>query len=161
LVKDLFCFKAGSEWIYYDSISQTTKKMVITKYEGTRIAPKPLGGRKAYEFSESIGINGVFKEYEEHVIQVGIEAKMYEDNTAMFSADYFMGELSFRCDANNNFKENVSYLSQYQMNEIKYHDVYVFNYDNTTYYVAKHIGIIRFIRPDLFDLVLIDKNILQ
>jgi hypothetical protein len=162
LVKDLFCFKVGSEWTYYDSVSQTTTKMMITEYEITKLAPKPLGGRKAYDFVEVIIIDGLYKGYEEYKIQISIEAEMNEDNTAQFFGDYFdESRLFFKCNANNNFNENVSYLSQYQMNEIKYHGVYVFNYDNTTYYVAKHIGIIRFIRPDLFDLVLIDKNIVQ
>ena len=36
LVKDLFCFKTGSEWTYYDSISQTTHKMVVTNYENLK-----------------------------------------------------------------------------------------------------------------------------
>ena len=32
LVNDLFCFKTGSEWTYYDSVGQTTQKMVVTNY---------------------------------------------------------------------------------------------------------------------------------
>jgi hypothetical protein len=161
LVKDLFCFKEGSEWTYYDSVSQTTQKITITEYEETKLAPKPKGGGAAYEWAEYILINGLLKEQEEHKIEIGIDAQMNEDNTAEFFGNYFVGKLFFTCDANNNFNKNVSYLPQYQLNGIKYQDVYIFNYDNITYYVAKHIGIIRFIQPDLFDLALIDKNIRQ
>lgn len=55
LVKDLFCFKEGSEWTYYDSVSQTTQKMVVTNYKVTKLESKPKGGgKKAYDFAECI-----------------------------------------------------------------------------------------------------------
>jgi hypothetical protein len=89
------------------------------------------------------------------------------------------------CDENNNFvpcvtyntTQYISYLNTYTIDETTYSDVYVFNIveniiagsykDDYTYYVSKQTGFIRCLRQceyenyDNFDLVLIDKNVLQ
>jgi len=161
LVKDLFCFKTGSEWTYYDSVSQTTQKMVVTLYETTRMAPKPEGGRKAYIFAEYIEIEITVDNFNR---TTRLTADIEQDNTLGGSCIYPpIGEpLYMGCDKNNNFTPSAMYLSTYTENETIYSDVYVFNSkDNATYYVSKHIGFIRCVKDNKYDLVLIDKNIQQ
>jgi hypothetical protein len=173
LVKDLFCFKAGSEWTYYDSVSQTTTKMIITEYDINRVGAKSR--RKTYEWAELIKIKGHF--FSDFEIRVGAQGEKY-DNTAILGGTYVNSydrhspiPLSFRCDANNNFNldGSVTFFSEYSVNDITYKDVYFFDCDShegkISCYVAKHIGIIRFIRSfsynNSFNLVLINKNIQQ
>ncbi|NLJ81740.1 MAG: hypothetical protein GX330_01260, partial [Bacteroidales bacterium] len=87
LVKDLFCFKTGSEWTYYDSVSQTTQKMEVTNYEARKLASTPEGGRKAYDFAEYIKIEGTFLTDFDVRIQAQGEEIDYE-NTASFRGTY-------------------------------------------------------------------------
>ena len=164
LVKDLFCFKTGSEWTYYDSISQTTTKMVVTNYEIRKFAPTPEGGRrKIYDCAESIRIDFTV----ENTVQsfkTWLKADIDNDNTAngyIFTPT--KQHLNIRCDENNNFipPASATYLNTYTVNGILYSDVYMFNYKNVTYYISKHIGFIRCVENNYIDLVLIDKNILQ
>ncbi len=171
LVKDLFCFKTGSEWVYYDSVSQTTQKMVITNYEATRLESTPKGGRRAYNFAELVDIKGYFlTDFEVRVRSQGDEEK--DNNTAIFGGTYKSSNntnsslpLRFKCDENNNFNSSVSYFAEYNMNNIDYKNVYAFNMDENTeniiFYAAKNIGIIRMVKIDDFDWVLTDKNVLQ
>jgi len=178
LVKDLFCFKTGSEWIYYDSLSHTTHKMVVTNYEVTKCASMPKGGRKAYDFAEWIIINFVVDNTNKG--KTHLVADEDQDNTAKGSV-FVPAEtlLSIRCNENDNFTPSATHLSTYSVNEIEYKDVYVFNVsqkihsgnitytDDFTYYVAKHIGFIRCVRKCeyaehySYDWVLIDKNVIQ
>ena len=187
LVKDLFCFKEGSEWTYYDSVSQTTQRMVVTKYETTRIGSK-YAMRKTKDWEEiikmQISIENVMQSFFANG-QTCFGAEVDQDNTAeggIFTPANTT--FSIRCDANNNFVQGVynttqtiSYLSTYTVNGTTYSDVYVFNIieniiggtykDDFTYYVSKHVGFIRCVRqceyPKYFnfDLVLINKKIQQ
>jgi len=174
LVKDLFCFKTGSEWTYYDSVSRTTQKMIITNYEIRKFAPKPeVGKRKVYDWAEDIEMNITVENASQSLFIKGrtwLIADIYKDNTlkgmyittpvkTIFSTH--CNELSLRCDENNNFIPSATYLSTYTVNEITYSNVYVFNKDNVTYYVSKHTGFIRCVENNYFDLVLIDKIIQQ
>jgi hypothetical protein len=176
LVKDLFCFKTGSEWTYYDSVSQTTQKMVITNYEIRQFAPEPMGRKKTSDFAESIYIDF---SVENTILSLFIKGRTWlkadidRDNTldGMHIATPAIKntsscrEFSIRCDENNNFRPTVTYLSNYTVNDTNYSDVYVFTVPEyeTTYYVSKHVGFIRcvLLGPFGFDLVLIDKNIQQ
>lgn len=173
LVKDLFCFKEGSEWTYYDSVSQTTQKMIITNYEARKLASMPEGGRKAYDFAEYIKIEGTFLTNFNMRIQAQGEEIDYE-NTASFRGTYesIYGHsslpLHFTCDQNNKFNCSVAYFDKYNMNGISYENMYVFDMDELLYsnksilfYVAKHIGLIRMTKINEFDWVLTDKNIQQ
>ena len=174
LVKDLFCFQTGSEWTYYDSISQTTQKMMITNNITTRFASMPGKGQKVYEFAEVIKISGYFLTDFEIKASAQEEGKEY-DNTAIFRGTYTSPHntrltipLRFRCDANNVFDCSVEYFAEYNVSGINYSNVYVFDMDDSPYntenivfYVAKNIGIIRLIRLNDFDWVLIDKNVKQ
>jgi len=173
LVKDLFCFKTGSEWTYYDSVSQTTQKMVVTNYESLKFAPMPKGGGKAYDFAEYIKMDIIAGDSKK---ETSLLADRHQDNMAAGSivtpadADF---SLQIRCDENNNFTPSATYLSTYVLNETTYSDVYMFNSTrnityagNVTYYVAKHIGLIRYIYQGEyqiynFDWVLINKNVQQ
>jgi hypothetical protein len=162
LVKDLFCFKEGSEWTYYDSISQTTTKMIITEYENTKLAAMPKGGRKAYNFAEYIKINGFFCSDFNVTIRAEGEREEY-DNTAIFQA-YTASDrssLSFECDKSNNFNCSVAFFVEYNMNNITYRNVYIFEKENTLFYVAQYVGLIRMTKIDNFDWVLVNKNIRQ
>ena len=168
LVKDLFCFKAGSEWTYYDSVSQKTQKMAVTNYEILKFAPMPKGGRKAYDFAEYIKIKGHFlTNFEVRIISQGEEIDY--DNTADFRGSYSTNlPLRFTCDQNNNFNCPDTYLAEYDVDGIVYKDVYIFNMnelsysnENLLFYVAKNIGLIRMMKVDEFDWVLTDKNIQQ
>jgi len=180
LVKDLFCFKTGSEWIYYDSLRHTTHKMVVTNYEKTRCGEKPIGiVKKTYNFVECITINYVVDSTRKGETMLG--AYKDQDNTAggyvFIPAE--TEEFSIRCDKNNNFTPSATRLNTYTVNEIEYKDIYVFNIskkihignitytDEHTYYVAKHTGFIRCVRKceyaehDSYDWVLINKNVIQ
>jgi len=177
LVKDLFCFKTGSEWIYYDSLSRTTHKMVVTNYEVTKCASMPKGGRKAYVFAEDITINYVVDNT--NTGETWLIADEDQDNTARGSV-FVPSEtlLSIRCNENDNFTPSATHLSTYNVNEIEYKDVYVFNVSNKihsgnitytndyTYYVAKHTGFIRcvykceYAEHLNYDWVLINKNVI-
>jgi len=177
LVKDLFCFKTGSEWIYYDSLRQTTHKMLVTNYDATKSASMPKGGRKAYNFAEYITINYVVDSTNKG--ETHLEADEDQDNSAKGSV-FVPAEtlLSIRCNNNNNFTPSATHLSIYTVNEIEYKDVYVFNVskklqsgnitytDDYTYYVAKHTGFIRCVRKCgyaehySYDWVLINKNVI-
>ncbi|MGI6291105.1 MAG: hypothetical protein ACOXZH_01550 [Bacteroidales bacterium] len=174
LVKDLFCFKTGSEWTYYDSVSRTTQKMIITNYEIRKFAPMPEGGRgKVYDCAESITMDITVENPSQSLFIKGrtwLVADIYKDNTlrgmyittpvkSIFSTR--CNELSLRCDENNNFTPSATYLSTYTVNEITYSNVYVFNKDNVTYYVSKYIGFIRCVENNYFDLILINKNVQQ
>jgi hypothetical protein len=169
LVKDLFCFKVGSEWTYYDSVSQTTTKMMITEYEITKLAPTPKGGRKAYNFAEYIEINGFFCTDFNVTIRAKRNAEEY-DNTAIFNAyivpnraflSSYRSSLSFECDRNNKFDCPVSYFTEYNVNNITYRNIYVFEFEeeNILFYIAQYVGLIRMTKTDDFDWILIDKNI--
>ena len=172
LVKDLFCFKTGSEWIYYDSLSHTTHKMVVTNYEIRQFAPESKGGRKIYDYAESIYIDLIIDgdspstslkcrtwlladiDYDNTLVGMYISTPLI-DNTLRCRT------ISLHCDENNNFSPSATYLNTYVINGITYSDVYVFNVDNATYYVSKHTGFIRCVENNYFDYVLIDKNVLQ
>lgn len=161
LVKDLFCFQTGSEWTYCDSISHSTQKMIVTNYDLTRFAPKPLGGRKAYDWAEWIEMEITVSDSKK---TTRLNADIDKDNTAngyIFTPT--RRHLNIRCDENNNFifPASATYLNTYTINDLTYSDVYVFNEHGVTYYVSKHIGFIRCVKSGYFDLVLIDKNILQ
>ncbi len=163
LVKDLFCFKAGSEWTYYDSITNSTKVLHILEYtEHYEGYPSPY---KRYA-GEIIVLNGFF--FSDFKITISTEdaGKEY-DKTAIFEGINITanGEksvfLSFICDKKNNFNCSVMYHTEYSMSGTTYKDVYIFNQENIQYYFAKNIGLIRMVEVDNFDLVLIDKSIFQ
>lgn len=164
LVKDLFCFKEGSTWNYYDSVSQTSYTMNITDYDVSKFAPKPKGGKKTYEWGEHIEISGsFFNEFKITIETEGVE----KDNTAVFHGTYISSNgphstlpLRFKCDAGNNFDIDVKYLSECILNE-RYIDVYLFKYGNIEYYISKHMGLIRLHKENEFDLVLTSKNVVQ
>ena len=180
LVKDLFCFKEGSEWTYYDSVSQTTQKMVVTSFEILKSASMPKGGRKAYNFAEYIKMEIIVGDSKK---EIRLEADEDQDNTLRKELSYIyppIGKpLSIGCDENNNFAPTATYLSTHTINETTYSDVYVFNdvknitigdivyVDNFTYYISKHIGFIRCIyqceysENYSFDWILINKNVQQ
>ena len=169
LVKDLFCFKTGSEWTYYDSISQTTQKMVITIYKEEKRAPQPKGNKKTYDYQEYIEMNGFF--LRKFIISIGALGKEEEyDNTAGFWGDYVSVTLplQFRYDKDKCFNCSVKCLAEYTVSDIVYKNVYIFfmkdlKYDDKDieYYVAKHIGLIRIKQDGGFDWILIDKNVQQ
>ena len=180
LVKDLFCFKTGSEWTYYDSVSQTTQTMVVTNYEILKSTPMPLGGRKAYDFAEYIKMDIIVGDSKK---EIQLEADRNQNNTLKKGVSFIyppIGEpLYIGCDQDNNFTPSAMYLNNYTLNEMTYSDVYVFNVtrninsssityvDDFTYYVSKYIGFIRCIyqceyhENYSFDWVLIDKNVQQ
>lgn len=173
LVKDLFCFKEGSEWTYYDSISQTTQKMVVTNYEIRKFGGGKQKRGKIYDWAEDIEMGITIENIAQSLSVKGrtwLKADIYKDNTlngmyittpvkTIYSTR--CDELSLNCDENNNFTPSATYLSNYTVNGTNYSDVYVFNKYNTTYYVSKHIGFIRCMYDNDFDWVLIDKNIQQ
>ena len=174
LVKDLFCFKEGSEWTYYDSVSQTTQKMTVINYQTLKFAPMPTGGRgKVYDCAESIGMDITVENASQSLFIKGrtwLKADIEIDNTlkgmyistpvkTIFSTR--LNEIYLSCDANNNFSQSATYLNTYTVNEITYSDVYVFNSYDVAYYVSKHIGFIRCVENNYFDLVLINKNVQQ
>jgi len=159
LIKDLFCFKTDSEWTYYDSISQTTQKMMVTNYDSLVLVPK---GKNVYECSEIIEMNILLGESEK---ETRLSSNLSQKNigkgriaTPIDANSYF----SIRCDENNNFTPPATYINTYSVNGKIYSDVYVFNdEDNITFYVSKHIGFIRCVKDNDFDWVLIDKNVQQ
>ncbi len=161
LVKDLFCFKEGSEWTYYDSVSQTMQKMVVTGYEITKLASMPEGGRKAYNFAEYIKMEVIVGNSKK---ETRLQAEVDQDNTLGegLSCIYTpIGKpLYLSCDKNNNFTPSAIHLSTYTVNETTYSDVYVFNNNSITYYASKYVGFVR-CECNKFDLVLIDKNVQQ
>jgi len=178
LVKDLFCYKTGSEWIYYDSLRHTTHRMVVTNYEKTRSGEMPKGGGKTYNFAEWININYVVDStYKGNTM---LEAEEDQDNTAtgyVFVPSETL--LSIRCNKNSNFTPSATHLNTYTVNEIEYKDIYVFNVSKTisignitytddyTFYVAKHTGFVRCVRKCEYserynyDWVLVNKNVIQ
>jgi len=175
LVKDLFCFKKGSEWTYYDSISQTTQKMIITKYETLKFGGGKSKRGKIYDFAEDIEMEFTVENTSQLLSVKGstwLKADIGHENTlnGMYISTPIIDntlrctEFSLSCDENNNFHPSVTYLSTYMVNEITYSDIYVFNKDHITYYVSKHIGFIRCVYSESgyrIDLVLIDKNVKQ
>jgi hypothetical protein len=141
--------------------------MKIFKYDQIKQGfPKPYG--KVRDFGEYIemrvSIENPMQSLFRHLTTT-LEADVDQDNTAQGSIVTPANPgFTIRCDENSNFtypKITVTYLSTYTANETIYPDVYVFNGDNATYYVAKHIGFIRCVKTNYFDLVLIDKNIQQ
>jgi len=161
LVKDLFCFKVGSEWTYYDSVSQTTQKMVVIKYETFESAPEPKGGKKAYDFAELIKMEILIGDSKK---RTQLESGVDQDNTLKGLSWIYTptGEpLHIHCDENNNFTPSATYLDTYSVNGTTYHSVYVFGVGGASYYVSKHNGFIRCEKIGKYDLVLINKNIQQ
>jgi len=166
LVKDLFCFQTGSEWTYYDSVSQTTQKMIITNYEVLKFGGGKPKGEKVYDFAEDIKMDITVENVSQSLFRKGrtwLKADIYTDNTldGMYITTPVKTIFSTHCDENNNFTPSATYLSTYIVNATTYPDVYVFNSDNATYYVSKHTGFIRCIEAGYFDLVLIDKKVQQ
>lgn len=172
LVKDLFCFKEGSEWTYYDSISQTTQKMIITKYETLKFGGGKSKRGKVYDFAEDIKMEFTVENTSQLLFVKGktwLKADIGCDNTldGMYISTPAIDntlrctEFSLSCDKNNNFHPSATYLSTYIVGEATYSDVYVFNQNKITYYVSKHIGFIRCVENNYFDLVLINKNVVQ
>jgi len=176
LIKDLFCFKTDSEWVYYDSISQMSQIMLVTNYDSLILVPK---GKYVYECSEIIEMNILVGESEK---ETRLSSNLSQKNigkgriaTPTNANSYF----SIRCDENNNFTPPATYFDTYSVNGKIYSDVYVFNdeknitidgivcVDTITYYVSKNTGFIRCIyqckyhEPYSFDWVLIDKNVKQ
>ncbi|GHV43679.1 hypothetical protein FACS1894180_3480 [Bacteroidia bacterium] len=140
-------------------------KMTVTNYEILKSTSMPKGGVKAYDFAEYIGIRGNFFTDFEMTIAAQGEEKEY-DNTANFVSTYNVNmyesiHLNFRCDCNNNFNTPVTYLSEYDLNGTIYSNLYIFSEENVQFYVAKYSGIIRMIKTDDFDWILIDKNVKQ
>jgi hypothetical protein len=165
LVKELFCFQPGSEWVYYDSVSQSIQRMVVINYEIFKSAPKSM--RKAYNFAEYIEMN-ISVENIEQAFSVTADtyllADIEQDNTLMENSIFTptIKYLVLSCDKNNNFTPSATYLSTYSVNETTYSDVYIFNNkDDITYFIAKHIGFIRCIKDNEFDFKLIDKKVFQ
>jgi len=165
LVKDLFCFQEGSEWTYYDSVSGTTTIMSILEYNQIKFGyPKPYG--KVHDFGESIEIRGNF--LTDFDVKIRVQGMEKEDkNTAIFGGSYVSPTsnhssipLNFKCDQNNNFNCSITYFAEYDLNGIIYKNVYVFD-TNIQFYVAKHVGLIRMLKTDDFDWVLINKNVKQ
>jgi hypothetical protein len=167
LVKDLFCFKEGSEWIYYDSITQTTTVMSISNYEQTAYGYPKLYG-KVRNFGETIKfditiVNLSQSESVSHSGTTWLKAEIEQDNTLKDVSSHIFTPvktyLSLGCDENNHFSISVTYLNTYELNGTTYSDVYMFNINNIIYYVARYIGFVRCVQYDNFDLVLIDKTI--
>jgi hypothetical protein len=184
LVKDLFCFKTGSEWVYYDSVSQTMQKMTVTDYETLNFGyPKPYG--KTRDFAEYIKMDLTVEKITPSISVTGatrLKSYIDQDNTLrqeLSSIFTPIGSLRIGCDENNNFTPSATYLNTCMVNEIIYSDVYVFNnvdsriidnvafIDSFAYYVSKHTGFIKCVRKCSYDefknseLVLIDKNVQQ
>ncbi len=163
LAKDLFCFKTGSEWVYYDSISQTTQRMLISNYEATRLASMPKGRRRAYNWAEYIEMKITIENFGSGTTK--LEADEDQDNTLRKGVSYIYTPteefLYISCDENTNFVPSPTYLTTYTVNETIYSDVYVFHQDDVSYYVSKHIGFIRCVKNNYLDLVLTDKNVQQ
>ena len=171
LAKDLFCFKEGSEWTYYDIVSQDTVRMMVTKHTASKYGGGKEPNGKNYDFAESVKLE----------INVKNSSQSISTNTRLVGAigtDNMLGQLSnvatpvvnsfsvenfaLKCDNNNNFTPSAVYHSNYVVNGVTYSDVYEFNINinATTYYVAKHVGFIKCVASGS-DLVLIDKNVLQ
>ena len=163
LVKDLFCFKEGSEWVYYDSVSHSTQTMTITNYEATRLAGKTIS--KTYDWAELIIMNITIENIAQSLYSI-IETELFsdedKDNTLAHGriCSPAITTLFLRCNEKNNFTPTATYLNSFTVNETVYHDVYMFNIDDIKYYIAKHIGFIRCVGHK-YDWVLIDKNIQQ
>ncbi|MDR2834763.1 MAG: hypothetical protein LBV69_00990 [Bacteroidales bacterium] len=157
LTKDLFCFKVGSEWTYYDSISQKQKTMVVQNYEEEKYSyPRRYG--KTYDWGTLIKIDFSFFEN----LYIKIETKIGEDNTANFIGYYFSHPLKFKCNYDNSFNIEVNYLSTYKVNNIIYSDVYIFNDNVVKHFVSKNVGVIQIVsEQDNFNWVLIDKTVQQ
>ena len=144
LVKDLFCFQTGSEWTYYDSVSQTTQKITVTKNETTRIGSK-YAMRQTYDWAEIIEMCVTI----ENTVQslfiskvTSLESDEEQDNTLRQEVSQIFtpsGEyLRIGCDKNNKFTPSATYLNAHIINKTIYSDVYVFNSkDNISYYVSQ------------------------
>jgi hypothetical protein len=177
LVKDLFCFKEGSTWTYYDSISQKPRTLAVVSYTETKWAPTPKccgSHRKAYEFGESLQIDFLLEDVDKTWRVEGTTEMTgsYEKDNVLIDIDtYFacpllnisgnkMQEFVFFCDENNVFSENVTFLPVFSVGDISYKEVYLFEKNDIKCYVAKNIGFLKCIDEDE-NLVLIDKNVIQ
>lgn len=169
LAKDLFCFKEGSEWTYYDNVNQDTVRMVVKKHTASKYGGGKEPNGKNYDFAESVKLE----------INVKNSSQSISTNTRLVGAigtDNMLGQLSnvatpvvnsfsvesfaLKCDNNNNFTPSAVYHSNYVVNGVTYSDVYEFNINAITYFVAKYVGFIKCVASGS-DLVLIDKNVLQ
>jgi hypothetical protein len=162
LVKDLFCFKEGSIWVYYDSISETRDTMTITNYKSYKFCVKK-GAYGSESCDELISISGTFLRDFDITLTTSSRGK---SNTASTDPYRVRNPLPFEftCDENNNFymfNGNVTFLPTYQLNEEEYLNVYLFEHDNSKYYIGKNVGAIRIVKTKVFDYVLISKNIKQ
>jgi hypothetical protein len=163
LVKDLFFFKEGSTWTYYDSVSHNNTTMTIVHSEKSKIAPMQKRGKPHYFYetieSDVIVQGGYDKKF---TIEIWTGSFQNRDNTAITMGDIYTPSTTpfvFSCDKNNTFSCPMTYFPTYEVNSVIYEDVYVFDYEEVLYYVAKHVGYIRCFQADEFDLVLIDKTI--
>jgi hypothetical protein len=158
LVKDLFCFKENTTWTYYDRINYDTTTILVSEYTETTFGyPKMYG--ETHNFGLQINFTGETSHGKQ--IYIGIKSDPDIDNMARVGIYCSPTSYSFSCNKNNTFSCPVTYFPAYEVNGIIYRDVYVFDYKDGLYYVAKHVGYIRCFQANQFDLVLIDKTIYQ
>jgi hypothetical protein len=163
LVKDLFCFKEGSVWVYYDSISKTTDTMTITNYKNSKFCSKGFYSSSCCEMKYIVG--NFIKDFDITLTAISTDPNNSNTGTNMFRYKGKNATLPFVfiCDENNNFyiDGNVTFLPIYQLNGKEYSNVYLFEHDDSKYYIAKNVGAIRIIKTGVFDYVLTNKNVKQ
>jgi len=167
LVKDLFVFKDGSTWTYYDSINKDTVIMTVFDYKETKFGGMCGGiGSMANkrEFLEMITFSIILNfDTLREVWLYANDCKI--DNTATTESSWFYTpigmDFAFTCDENNMFSIPTTFMHSYSVNNVTYSDVYLFEYKDIKFYIAKNIGYIQCIQADKKNLVLIKKNIKQ
>lgn len=166
LAKNLFCFQAGSEWTYYDSISHVTRTMTVTDYSLLIISKEKRGINCAELIEIDFSINDKQSMFMKRC--TSLRADFDQDNTIIFDEIYSRiytptdKLIGISCDKDNNFTPSATYLSIYSVNGITYSDVYVFEIWRDVYYVSEHIGFIRCIDDfSGYDWILVDKKVQQ
>jgi hypothetical protein len=164
LVKDLFCFKENSTWIYYDQVSATTDTMIVTNYEAHKMGM--LKCKHNISYSEVIKMSVTFLQRIDVVFTPISNSRNNTADNTMFATQENPFPFTLICDENDNFDiydgGSVKFMPIYQLNiNEEYSNVYLFEYSNSKYYIAKYIGPIRMVKTGTFDYVLINKNIKQ
>ena len=164
LAKDLFCFKEGSVWVYYDSISKATDTMTIIYYKESKLCGLK-GAYRSASCGELIRIAGTFlRDFDISLTTIGYRRSNTANIESFKNKDENQLLFIFTCDENNNFDVidgSVTFLQTYQLNEDIYANVYLFEVKNSKYYIAQNVGAIRVIKTSIFDYVLINKNLKQ
>jgi hypothetical protein len=140
--------------------------MIITDYKSSKLCGLK-GSKHNASCGELIFIYGKFlRDFDVSLCPISFDRNNTATNADVIGKNPL--PFIFTCDEDNHFDiisdkhGNVTFFQIYRLNENDiYTNVYLFELNDSKYYIARNIGAIRIVKAGVFDYTLTDKSVKQ